>query len=40
MALSYIRERDKQQCLEWLLKIPENAPIYWKVARLKEELAR
>ncbi|WP_146217719.1 tol-pal system YbgF family protein [Chitinophaga sp. S165] len=39
MALSYIRERDKQQCLEWLLKIPENAPIYWKVARLKEELA-
>lgn len=39
MALSYIRERDKQQCLEWLLKIPENAPIYWKVARLKEELS-
>jgi hypothetical protein len=39
MALSYIRERDKQQCLEWLLKIPENAPIYWKAARLKEELS-
>ncbi|PSL27021.1 tetratricopeptide repeat protein [Chitinophaga ginsengisoli] len=39
MALSYIRERDKQQCLEWVLKIPENAPIYWKAARLKEEIS-
>jgi tetratricopeptide (TPR) repeat protein len=39
MALSYLRERDKQQCLEWLLKIPGNAPIYWKVARLKQELS-
>lgn len=39
IALSYLRERDKQQCLEWLLKIPENAPIYWKVSRLKEELS-
>jgi tetratricopeptide (TPR) repeat protein len=38
IALSYLRERDKQQCLEWLLKIPESAPIYWKVSRLKEEL--
>jgi tetratricopeptide (TPR) repeat protein len=40
IALGYLRERDKQQCLEWLLKIPVNAPIYWKVARLKEELSR
>ncbi|GAA3943010.1 hypothetical protein GCM10022209_43210 [Chitinophaga oryziterrae] len=40
IALSYLREKDKQQCLEWLLKIPANAPIYWKVARLKEELSR
>jgi tetratricopeptide (TPR) repeat protein len=39
MALSYLRERDKQQCLEWLLKIPANAPIYWKVERIKQELA-
>lgn len=38
IALSYLREGDKQQCLEWLLKIPENSPVYWKVARLKEEL--
>jgi hypothetical protein len=38
LALSYIRERDKQQCLEWVLKIPEDAPVYWKAARLKEEL--
>ena len=39
MALSYLHERDKQQCLEWLLKIPSNAPIYWKAERLKQELS-
>jgi tetratricopeptide (TPR) repeat protein len=38
MALSYIRENDKQQCLEWVLKIPENSAVHWKAARLKEEL--
>ncbi|SFE78559.1 hypothetical protein SAMN05518672_11079 [Chitinophaga sp. CF118] len=38
IALSYLRERDKQQCLEWLLKIPVNVPIYWKVERLRQEL--
>ena len=37
-ALSYLRERDKQQCLEWLLKIPQNASISWKAKQLKEEL--
>lgn len=39
MALSYIRENDKQRCLEWLLKIPEDAPVHWKAARLREELS-
>lgn len=39
IALSYLRERDKQQCMEWLLKIPEDAPISWKVARIKAELS-
>jgi tetratricopeptide (TPR) repeat protein len=39
IALSYLRERDKQQCMEWLMKIPANAPNYWKVERLREELA-
>jgi tetratricopeptide (TPR) repeat protein len=38
IALSYLRERDKQQCLEWLMKIPSSAPVYWKVDRLKQEL--
>ena len=39
IALSYLRERNKQQCLEWLLKIPDNASIHWKAEKLKEELA-
>lgn len=39
IALSYLREGDKQQCLEWLLKIPENSHVYWKATRLREELA-
>ncbi|KAA2241429.1 hypothetical protein F0L74_16130 [Chitinophaga agrisoli] len=38
LALSYLRERDKQQSLEWLLKIPQDAPNYWKAKKLIEEI--
>jgi DNA-directed RNA polymerase specialized sigma24 family protein len=38
IALSYLKQGNKQQCLEWLLKIPENAPIYLKVQKLLGEL--
>jgi len=38
IALSYLKQGDKQQCLEWLLKIPENASIYVKVQKLIAEL--
>jgi len=38
-ALSYLKEGNKQLCLEWLLKIPDSAPIYFKAQSLKEELA-
>ncbi|MDR6566654.1 RNA polymerase sigma factor [Chitinophaga ginsengisegetis] len=38
MALSYLREGRKQECLEWLLKIPSGAPNYLKVQKLIEEL--
>jgi tetratricopeptide (TPR) repeat protein len=38
MALSYLKERDKQQSVEWLLKIPEQAPIYWKAKKLIDEV--
>ncbi|MBP1652497.1 MAG: hypothetical protein H6Q26_2654, partial [Bacteroidetes bacterium] len=39
IALSYLKEGNKQLCLEWLLKIPDSAPIYFKAQSLKEELA-
>jgi tetratricopeptide (TPR) repeat protein len=39
IALSYLKEGKKQQCLEWLLKIPDNAPVYFKAQSLKDELA-
>jgi tetratricopeptide (TPR) repeat protein len=38
LALSYLKEGRKQQCLEWLLKIPPGAPNYLKVKKLIEEL--
>ena len=38
MALSYLKEGHKQQCLEWLLKIPPGAPNYIKVQKLIDEL--
>ncbi|NIG56895.1 hypothetical protein [Chitinophaga sp. Cy-1792] len=38
IALSYLKEGNKQECLEWLLKIPESAPNYLKVQKLIEEL--
>ncbi|MBV7533872.1 tol-pal system YbgF family protein [Chitinophaga sp. sic0106] len=38
LALSYLKEGHKQECLEWLLKIPEGAPNYLKVQKLIEEL--
>jgi DNA-directed RNA polymerase specialized sigma24 family protein len=38
MALSFLKEGRKQQCLEWLLKIPPGAPNYLKVQKLIEEL--
>jgi len=38
MGLSYLKERDRQQSLEWLLKIPEQAPVYWKAKKLIDEL--
>ncbi|MFY0253628.1 hypothetical protein ACDQ55_06690 [Chitinophaga sp. 30R24] len=38
LALSYLKEGHKQECLEWLLKIPPGAPNYLKVQKLIEEL--
>ncbi|PSL47253.1 DNA-directed RNA polymerase specialized sigma24 family protein [Chitinophaga niastensis] len=38
MALSYLKEGQKQSCLDWLLKIPADAPNYPKVQKLIEEL--
>ncbi|HEY0610951.1 MAG TPA: tetratricopeptide repeat protein [Chitinophaga sp.] len=38
MALSFLKERDKQQSLEWLLKIPAQAAVYRKAQKLMEEL--
>jgi len=38
MALSYLKEGRRQQCLEWLLRIPPGAPNYLKVQKLIEEL--
>ncbi|MBO9728049.1 MAG: tetratricopeptide repeat protein [Chitinophaga sp.] len=38
LALSYLKEGRKQQCREWLLKIPPGAPNYPKVQKLIEEL--
>lgn len=38
IALSYLQEGNRQQCLEWLLKIPEDAPNALKVQKLIEEL--
>jgi tetratricopeptide (TPR) repeat protein len=38
MALSYLKEGQKQPCLDWLLKIPPGAPNYLKVQKLIEEL--
>jgi tetratricopeptide (TPR) repeat protein len=38
MALSYLKEGHKQECLEWLLKIPPGAPNYPKVQKLIGEL--
>ena len=38
MALSFLKERDKQQALEWLLKIPPQAAVYAKAQKLMEEL--
>ncbi|MCW3467961.1 hypothetical protein [Chitinophaga nivalis] len=39
MALSYLKEGHKQQCLEWLSKIPPGAPNYIKVQKLIDELS-
>jgi tetratricopeptide (TPR) repeat protein len=38
MALSFLKERDKQQAQEWLLKIPAQAAVYRKAQKLMEEL--
>jgi lipoprotein NlpI len=38
LALSYLKESDKQHSVEWLLKIPEQAPIYWKAKKLIDEI--
>lgn len=38
MGLSYLKEGHKQECLDWLLKIPPQAPNYIKVQKLIEEL--
>ncbi|NSL90128.1 tetratricopeptide repeat protein [Chitinophaga solisilvae] len=38
MALSYLKEGRKQQCLDWLLKIPPEASNYLKVQKLINEL--
>ncbi|CAL1520414.1 hypothetical protein [Chitinophaga sp. MM2321] len=38
MALSYLKEGHKQECLDWLMKIPPGAANYLKVQKLIEEL--
>ncbi|MBV8254032.1 MAG: tetratricopeptide repeat protein [Chitinophaga sp.] len=38
IALSYLKEGHKQECLDWLVQIPESAPNYIKVQKLIEEL--
>jgi Lipoprotein NlpI, contains TPR repeats len=38
MALSFLKERDKQRALDWLLKIPPQAAVYAKAQKLMEEL--
>lgn len=38
MALSFLKERNKQQAQEWLLKIPGQAAVYTKAQKLMEEL--
>ncbi|RAJ87349.1 DNA-directed RNA polymerase specialized sigma24 family protein [Chitinophaga dinghuensis] len=38
IALSYLKEGHKQECLDWLVQIPEGAPNYIKVQKLIEEL--
>ncbi|RBL88269.1 CDC27 family protein [Chitinophaga flava] len=38
LALSYLKEGHKQECLDWLLKIPPQAANYLKVQKLIEEL--
>lgn len=40
LALSYLKEGRKQECLEWLLKIPPGAPNYIKAQKLIAELKR
>ncbi|RFS21375.1 tetratricopeptide repeat protein [Chitinophaga silvatica] len=38
IALSYLKEGHRQECLEWLLKIQPGAPTYIKAQKLIEEL--
>jgi tetratricopeptide (TPR) repeat protein len=38
MALSFLKERNKQQSLEWLFKIPAQAAVHRKAQKLIEEL--
>ncbi|ASZ11127.1 tetratricopeptide repeat protein [Chitinophaga pendula] len=38
LGLSYLKNNDKQRCLEWLYKIPESAPNYVKATKLVQEI--
>ena len=38
MALSYLKEKDKDHCKEWLNKIPADASVYEKAQKLKDKL--
>ena len=38
MALSYLKEKDKDRCREWLNKIPEDASVYSKAKELLKKL--
>ncbi|ATL45828.1 hypothetical protein COR50_00885 [Chitinophaga caeni] len=38
IALSYLKQKDREKCKEWLAKIPENAGNYFKAQRLLKEL--
>lgn len=38
LALSYMKEQNKQQSMDWLLKIPDQAPVHWKAKRLLDEV--